>query len=102
MYPIDADQPVNAIHLSETLNIAYELVEVRNGKGAGPIYRNGRVPVGTIEAVKNEMRDVLERAFGEDGAQKRARLEVLRQTLQLAWSDSGVAKSDVETFLEEI
>ncbi|RDX55144.1 UDP-Glycosyltransferase/glycogen phosphorylase [Lentinus brumalis] len=102
VYPIDADQPVNAIHLSENLNIAYELIEVRNGKGAGPIYRNGRVPIGTIEAVKSEMREVLERAFGEDGAQKRARLGALRQTLQSAWSDAGAAKRDVKTFLDEI
>ncbi|RPD68622.1 UDP-Glycosyltransferase/glycogen phosphorylase [Lentinus tigrinus ALCF2SS1-7] len=102
VYPIDADQPVNAIHLSESLDIAYELIEVRNGKGAGPIYRNGRVPVGTIEAVKSEMRDVLERAFGEDGAQKRTRLEALRKTLQSAWSEEGVAKRDVEALVDEI
>ncbi|KAI0706807.1 UDP-Glycosyltransferase/glycogen phosphorylase [Cerioporus squamosus] len=87
VFPIDADQPVNAIHLSEGLILRTS---------------SSKVPVGTIEAVKSEMRNVLEHAFGKDGAQKIARLELLRQTLQSAWSDTGVAKRDVETFLYEI
>ena len=65
---------MNAIHLSETLDVGFELIEVRHGAGAGKIYRTGRVPVATVDAVKEEMRDVLERAYGAEGAQKRANL----------------------------
>ena len=90
------------MHLSETLNVAYELIEVRHGTGAGKIYRNGRTPIGTIDAVKAEVRDVLERAFGEDGAQKRANLLELRKTLQAAWAEEGVARREVEAFLDDI
>ena len=90
------------MHLSETLNVAYELIEVRHGTGAGKIYRNGRTPIGTIDAVKAEVRDVLERAFGEDGAQKRANLLELRKTLQAAWAEGGVAQREVEELLDEI
>lgn len=93
---------MNAIHLSETLNVAYELIEVRHGSGAGKIYRNGRTPVGTIEAVMAEMRDVLDRAFGEDGARKRKNLLALRETLRAAWAEDGVARRDVEAFLDDI
>ena len=42
--------------------------------GAGKIYRTGRALVTTVDAVKEEMRDVLERAYGEEGARKCANL----------------------------
>ena len=102
VWPITADQPANAIYLSEELDIAYELIEVRNGTGLGKILRNGRVPVGTIEAVKAEMHDVLNRALGEDGARKRAKLQSLRKTLQASWNEDGVARREVEEFLDDL
>ena len=102
LWPISADQPVNTIHLTDTLNVAYELIEVRHGSGLGKIYRNGRTPIGTIDAVKAEVRDVLDRAFGEDGAKKRENLLELRKTLQAAWTEGGVARREVEAFLDDI
>ncbi|KAI0645536.1 UDP-Glycosyltransferase/glycogen phosphorylase [Trametes meyenii] len=102
VWPVDVDQPFNAIHLSETLDVAYELIEVRHGTGLGKIYRDGRVPVGTIDAVKEEARAILEKAFGEDGTAKRARLQPLRMKLQAAWSEDGIARREVEAFLDEL
>ncbi|RPD68621.1 UDP-Glycosyltransferase/glycogen phosphorylase [Lentinus tigrinus ALCF2SS1-7] len=102
VWPIIADQPPNAIHLSETLDVAFELIEVRHGEGAGKIYRNGRVPVATVDAVKAEMRDILERAYGEEGARKRVKIMSLRETLQSAWSEDGIAKREVEALLDAI
>ncbi|KAI8969573.1 hypothetical protein BD414DRAFT_259276 [Trametes punicea] len=52
VWPFDADQPLNAVHISDNLQIGYELIEVRSGPGLQPIYRNGRKPVGTVDAVK--------------------------------------------------
>ncbi|KAI0690405.1 UDP-Glycosyltransferase/glycogen phosphorylase [Cerioporus squamosus] len=102
VWPISAEQPMNAIHLSENLDVAFELIEVRHGVGAGKIYRNGRVPIGTVDAVKAEMRDLLERAYGEEGARKRANLLKVRKTLQAAWSEDGIARREVEAFLDEV
>ncbi|KAI0821606.1 UDP-Glycosyltransferase/glycogen phosphorylase [Trametes gibbosa] len=102
IWPISADQPLNAIYLSEEINIAYELVEVRHGTGLGKIYRNGRTPIGTVDAVKEEARAVIEKAFGADGAEKRARLQVMRKTLQAAWREDGVARRETSAFLSEI
>ena len=102
VWPIAADQPMNAIHLSETLDVGFELIEVRHGEGAGKIYRNGRVPVATVDAVKSEMRDILERAYGEEGARKRANILNLRKTLQAAWSENGVARREGEALLDAI
>ncbi|KAI0645550.1 UDP-Glycosyltransferase/glycogen phosphorylase [Trametes meyenii] len=100
VWPIDADQPYNAVYLSEGINVAYELIEVRHGSGLGRIYRNGRLPIGTIDAVKDETRRILDQAFGEDGAGKRVRLQGLRKKLQAAWADNGVARREVEAFLD--
>ncbi|KAI0675132.1 UDP-Glycosyltransferase/glycogen phosphorylase [Trametes maxima] len=99
IWPIEADQPYNAVYLSEGLNVAYELIEVRHGSGLGKIYRNGRIPIGTVDAVKDEMRGVLEKAFGQDGAEKRNRLQALQKKLKTAWSDNGIARREVEAFL---
>ncbi|KAI0745748.1 UDP-Glycosyltransferase/glycogen phosphorylase [Earliella scabrosa] len=102
LWPIAADQPVNAVHLADTLDVAYELIEVRHGSGLGKIYRTGRTPIGTVDAVKAELREVLDRAFGEDGARKRENLVALHKTLQTAWAEDGDARRDVEAFLDDI
>ncbi|KAI9070280.1 glycosyltransferase family 1 protein [Trametes sanguinea] len=102
VWPITADQPANAVHLTDNLDVAYELLEVRNGTGAGPICRTGQKPVATVDSVRAELRDVLARAFGEDGAAKRARLLALREKLDSAWTEEGVARREVEAFLDYV
>ncbi|EJF59060.1 hypothetical protein BD309DRAFT_869191 [Dichomitus squalens] len=57
--------------------------------------------IGTVDAVKAEMRDVLDRAFGEDGAEKHAKPQEPRRKLQSAWSEEGVAWPEVDTFLDD-
>ncbi|KAI8989204.1 hypothetical protein BD414DRAFT_536502 [Trametes punicea] len=86
------NRPLNAIYLSENLDVAYELIQK---------------PLGTLDAVRDELRDVLVRAFGADGAAKRERLQDLRETLGRAWSDGeeeqdGVAQKEVEAFLDHV
>ncbi|KAI8989210.1 UDP-Glycosyltransferase/glycogen phosphorylase [Trametes punicea] len=107
VWPITVDQPPNAVHLSEGLEIAYELIQVRTGTGAGPIYRTGQKPLGTLDAVRDELRGVLVRAFGADGMAKRKWLQVLRDTLARAWSDGegerdGFARKEVEKLLDRV
>ncbi|KAI0356299.1 UDP-Glycosyltransferase/glycogen phosphorylase [Trametes cingulata] len=102
LWPFIADQPLNAIHMSEKLQIAYELIEVRSGGGLKPIYRNGRTPKGTIEALKEEVRDVLLKAFGEDGAKKRERLLALREQVIHEWEEGGASLRDVTAFLDSL
>ena len=83
-------------------NIGYELLEVRSGNGLRPIYRTGYTPVGTVEAVKAEARDVLTKAFGEDGVEKRERLEGLRQAVLSEWEEGGAALRDARIFLSTL
>ena len=42
VWPISADQPLNAIHLSENLDVAFELIEVRHGVYDG-VYRTKNI-----------------------------------------------------------
>ena len=101
-WPFGGDQSLNAIHMTDNLNVAYELIEVRTGPGLHPIYRNGRKPVGTVDAVKAEAREVLAKAFGEDGAQKREKLKALTHALRHEWEEGGSSLRDMTTFLDSL
>ncbi|OJT12307.1 UDP-glycosyltransferase 73E1 [Trametes pubescens] len=103
LWPFGGDQPMNAVHISEQLKVGYELIEVRTGTaGRHTIYRNGRTPSGTIEAIKDEARDVLAKAYGPDGAEKRQRLVALQHAITHEWEEGGAALRDVKAFLENL
>ncbi|KAH9940519.1 UDP-Glycosyltransferase/glycogen phosphorylase [Epithele typhae] len=102
LWPAFADQEANAIMLSEKHRVGYELLEVRTGMGLRPICRTGYVPVGTVEAVRREARDVLARAFGADGARKRKRMGVLRRAVMGEWDAEGESRRDVCAFLDSL
>ncbi|KAH9848125.1 UDP-Glycosyltransferase/glycogen phosphorylase [Lenzites betulinus] len=110
LWPIFTDQPVNAIHLSDHLAVAYELLEVRHGTGLGPIFRTGKILTGTIAAVREELHAVLERAFGADGELKRQKMKAVRDRLFLAWAekegeggdDIGIARREMGGFVDDL
>lgn len=94
---------MNAVHISEQLKVGYELIEVRTGPaGLHTIHRNGRTPVGTVEAIKAEVRDVLTKAYGPDGAEKRERLAALTRAVTHEWEKGGRALRDVKAFLDTL
>ncbi|KZT56675.1 glycosyltransferase family 1 protein [Calocera cornea HHB12733] len=69
--PIAADQAQNARWMSEVLDTAFEFLQVRTGFGKNKAFRggsNGTEIIGTEEAIKAEMKDVLTRAGGEEGS----------------------------------
>ncbi|KAI0633619.1 UDP-Glycosyltransferase/glycogen phosphorylase [Trametes polyzona] len=103
LWPFGADQPLNAVHISDQLQIGYELLEVRTGpSGLHPIYRNGRKPIGTIEALKAEAHDILTKAYGPDGEEKRKRLATLSHAVNHQWDEGGAALRDVKSFLDSL
>ena len=101
-WPFGGDQPQNAVHIADQLQVGYELLEVRTGPGLKPIYRTGYTPKGTVEAVKAEVRDVLQKAFGEDGAKKRAKLTQLQKALNGEWDENGSSRKDALAFLNSL
>ncbi|KAL5522564.1 hypothetical protein ACEPAG_8581 [Sanghuangporus baumii] len=89
-WPFDADQPVNAVYIASVLNAGYELFEVRTDAGLRPIHRLGdRKPEGTVEAVRREFTDILEKMKGEDGAVKRANARKLQGGFAKLWAADG-------------
>lgn len=101
-WPYQADQPINSLHLTDNLDIAYELLEVRNGHGLKPIYRTGITPSGTLDAVRTETNRVLDQAFGDDGKKKRANVEKLRDSLSQVWTEQGSAQVALERLLDAV
>lgn len=84
--------------MEATLRIAYELFEVRSGLGLQPLYR-GKKPEGTLDAVRRESREVLTRAFGEDGQVKRKNVRALNAKISAAWNEGGNAQKGLEEFV---
>ncbi|KAJ3554964.1 hypothetical protein NM688_g2832 [Phlebia brevispora] len=101
-WPYQADQPVNAIHLTENLGIAYELFEVRTGHGLKPIYRTGKTPKGTLDAIRQEANQILDQAFGEDGKEKQAKVKKLQEGFAQAWAEQGLSQLALERFLDNL
>ncbi|KAI0790595.1 UDP-Glycosyltransferase/glycogen phosphorylase [Abortiporus biennis] len=100
LWPYHADQPFNAIHLTENLDAGYELIEVRNGDGLKPRCRTGTSPTGTIESVRAEAHQVLSDAFGASGKQKRANMKALQEKVLGEWQDGGASKADFEKLIQ--
>ncbi|KAH9927679.1 uncharacterized protein B0H18DRAFT_932440 [Fomitopsis serialis] len=101
-WPFSFDQPLNAIHLTKNLNVAYEIFHGRTGSGLKPVHRLGKAPEGTLDAVKEEARDVLTNAFGEGGQRKREHLQALRQRTLDARSKQGTSTRDMKAFLDTL
>ncbi|KAI0325168.1 UDP-Glycosyltransferase/glycogen phosphorylase [Cubamyces sp. BRFM 1775] len=91
-WPFAGDGALNAIHLTDTLKCAYELLEVRTGHGLGRIYRTGARAAGSPAALRAEARDVLQKAFGGDGARKRENVAKVRERFARVWREPNVGK----------
>jgi len=77
-WPITADQPLHAAYMSQNLDCAWELIQVRTGIGAGPPRRGGQVE-GTPEALAAEVKQVLEEIKSPVGERKKRNLLALRE-----------------------
>ncbi|PAV19566.1 UDP-Glycosyltransferase glycogen phosphorylase [Pyrrhoderma noxium] len=102
IWPFDADQPGNAANISITHNAGYELYEVRNGLGLRPLHRLGdKTPEGTVEAVRREIREVLDKAIGDDGKIKRENARKLSVKFSEMWDEeNGSGWKDLTRLVE--
>ncbi|KZT56679.1 glycosyltransferase family 1 protein [Calocera cornea HHB12733] len=100
-WPVAADQPQNARWMSEVLETAFELLQVRTGIDQKKAFRgglNGTDIIGTEEAIKAEMRDVLHRARGEEGRRKRANANKAKQLIHDAHMPGGQVEQHYQLF----
>ena len=100
-WPITVDQPTAAVHLTENLNVAFELFQVRTGDGLKPLARNGLAAEGTREAVGVEIRQTIDLCRGEKGQVMRNNAEQLKLKFSKAWEDDGTAKQEIRKLLHK-
>jgi len=96
------DQPGNAAYISLSLDVAFELIQVRTGvEGLKRLHRGGSPPVGTCESVAAEARDVLQRMKGSEGDRKRRNAAVVREKLSRAWKNGGDGLQEFKRLLRD-
>ena len=100
-WPIALDQPFAAAHLTEILNVAFELFLVRTGDGLKPLARNGISAKGTREAVGIEIRRTIDLCRSERGQVMRSNAEQLKLKFAKAWEDDGAARQEIRKFLHK-
>ena len=100
-WPITADQPAAAAHLTENLNVAFELYQVRTGDGLKPLARNGLTAEGTREAVGIEIRQTIDLCRSEKGQEMRRNAEQLKVKFAKAWEDDGTARQEIRRVLHK-
>ena len=82
------------------MDVGFEFYEVRTGPyGQKPIYVTKKVPVGTLDAFKQELDGILDDTRGEIGARKRANALRRQRILSEAWTSTGPARMAFESFL---
>ncbi|KAF7968856.1 hypothetical protein HWV62_29172 [Athelia sp. TMB] len=100
-YPFASDQPFNAAYLSMTLDVAFELLQVRTGvPGTKPALRTLKAPQSTRAAVREEIAGVVDAARGAAGRRKRANAQRVRGLLAGAWAAGALAAVDLQRFAE--
>ncbi|KZO99012.1 glycosyltransferase family 1 protein [Calocera viscosa TUFC12733] len=96
-WPIASDQPQNARWMSEVLDTAFELLQVRVGLGQKTAYRGGGTQiVGTEEAIKKEMLGVLTACRAEEGERKRANTRYIKQIIAKGRRAGGQVEQHLE------
>jgi len=98
-WPFNSDQGLAASHLTTNFDVAFELTEVRTGHGLKPVHRTGKAPIGTIEALREEVINVLDQAFSEHGAKKRVNIRKLQEKLLNSWSSAGSSQRVLEAIV---
>jgi hypothetical protein len=98
---VAADQPVAAAHLTENLNVAFELFQVRTSDGLKPLARNGLAAEGTREAVGIEIRQTIDLCRSEKGEEMRRNAEQLKMKFAQTWEEDGMAKQEIRKFLHK-
>jgi len=98
-WPFTGDQPLHAVYMTESLDCAFELLQVRTGLGARPPCRGGKVE-GTPEAVAAEFKQILVDLKGKVGDCKRKNLHALNQQFLEALKHDAEAETNLRAFLK--
>ncbi|KAF7342304.1 Glycosyltransferase family 1 protein [Mycena venus] len=87
-WPIEGDQPIGAVILSESLNVAFHLMEVRTGKGLQRLH-SGKTPQGTSASMRAEFEEVIDQCRDTVGDEKRENVRRVQAEFAKAWASGG-------------
>ena len=74
---------------------------MRTGHGLRPVHRLGdKAPEGTIEAVRREALEVLGKAYGKDGQEKRGKAQRLSREFARGWEVGGSSWQELSRAME--
>ncbi|ELU44042.1 hypothetical protein AG1IA_01929 [Rhizoctonia solani AG-1 IA] len=95
-----SDQPANASQIASVHNCGFELLQVRTGPAKSAAYRNGAEVkiVGSDDAVREEMRGILELTKGPRGEHQRANTRLLGKAIANSLAPGGSADIELEKF----
>lgn len=98
-WPFMADQPANIAYLTYTCDVAFTLYETRTGEpGLKPILATGKTPTGTLDAFKEEVKQLLDDMAGEAGARKRRNVKQKQAQIAKSWGKGGRSSKVLEAF----
>ncbi|KAJ1302252.1 hypothetical protein OPQ81_001072 [Rhizoctonia solani] len=99
-WPIAANQPLNALQIASGHDCGFELLQVRTGPAKSTAYRDGAVIKiqGTDDAVREEMRHILELSKGSRGEHQRANVRLLGKIITESLAPGGSADVGLERF----
>ncbi|THU84359.1 UDP-Glycosyltransferase/glycogen phosphorylase, partial [Dendrothele bispora CBS 962.96] len=106
-WPQAADQPQNAATVCFNHKAGFELIEVRTGEhGTRLPYRfkdadPKDVPTFTVDAVRKEIRDVLQKLKGDEGLIVRKNFEKMSEEFYGGWEEGGEVRQNLNEFLEK-
>ncbi|ROT37642.1 UDP-Glycosyltransferase/glycogen phosphorylase [Sodiomyces alkalinus F11] len=99
-WPFPVDQADSTCHVVQSLEIGWELREVRSGDaGRRPVLATGRSHGHDRDAARAEFNRVLDEAFGPEGEKKREKARRLAEELGACWSPGGHGSRGLSDFL---
>ncbi|KAF8714625.1 Glycosyltransferase family 1 protein, partial [Rhizoctonia solani] len=103
-WPIMGDQPMNAIQIASMHDCGFELLQVRTGAARSTAYRNSSEVeiVGTEEAVRDEMRQILKMSKGTRGKHQRMNIRMLGKVVTDSLGPGGSGDIALEQFGRQI
>ncbi|KAI3602206.1 glycosyltransferase family 1 protein [Moniliophthora roreri] len=102
VWPFSADQPLNAALMVEVHKTALELLEVRTGEmGLKKLHRLDRAPLGTDQALRDEVQILLKKLKGNEGTLVRTNVERLGEEIKSIWTERGESRVELEQFLQK-
>ncbi|KAF9525723.1 hypothetical protein CPB83DRAFT_771472 [Crepidotus variabilis] len=102
VWPLGADQPINAILVTLVHRVGFELMTVRTGeKGRMKPYTiSEQCDWGkfTVEDSRNEVNMLLGKMKSEEGREVRRNVERIKREIAGLWADGGEARGELEKF----